>query len=159
MIGRSIGTGPASHLASVRTIAALILASPYLSIRDIAKSKIGSWAKYLIKEKFRNCDKIPKVECPILFIHGMIDNLIPYTHSVELRKLAKGFTMENYIVNQGHSHFDVNTMVLPNLLDFFKEIDMMMFEDNKDIQLIDKETYSMIPDVFLKYPNHLKKKI
>ena len=98
--GRSIGTGPASHLASVRTGSGLILVSAYLSIKEIVSSKVGSWGKLLIKEKFRNRDKMPLIKSPILFIHGMLDGLIPYQHSMELKKLSNTITMEHYIPDQ-----------------------------------------------------------
>jgi fermentation-respiration switch protein FrsA (DUF1100 family) len=58
--GRSMGSGPTSYLASIRSPYALLLISPYLSIKEAAKSLLG-WASFLtfiVQEKFRNIDVI-----------------------------------------------------------------------------------------------------
>jgi hypothetical protein len=60
LFGRSMGSGPTSYLSSVRNPYALILMSPYTSIKNAAKSILG-WASFLgfmIYEKFRNIDAI-----------------------------------------------------------------------------------------------------
>jgi hypothetical protein len=41
LFGRSIGTGPATYLASKKNPCSLLLMSPFLSIRDIVKDKAG----------------------------------------------------------------------------------------------------------------------
>lgn len=41
LFGRSMGSGPATHLASVKEPAGLILMSPFTSIRDVVKSLVG----------------------------------------------------------------------------------------------------------------------
>jgi len=42
IIGRSIGGGPATYLASVSNIACLVLVSPFTSIRGVVKDIAGS---------------------------------------------------------------------------------------------------------------------
>ena len=41
VFGRSLGSGPATHLASTRTPSFLILMSPFTSIRNIAKNVLN----------------------------------------------------------------------------------------------------------------------
>lgn len=84
LYGRSIGTGPASYLASRKEVGALILMSAFTSIRAVVKDLAGTWAQYMIKERFNNLEAIAKVRCPTFFIHGQQDKLIPYTHSADL---------------------------------------------------------------------------
>ena len=70
-----MGSGPTSYLSSVREPYALILMSPYTSIKNAAKSILG-WASFLgfmVSEKFRNIDAIKKAKCPVLIIHGKND--------------------------------------------------------------------------------------
>jgi hypothetical protein len=43
LFGRSMGSGPATYLASKYSPGALILMSPYTSIRNVVRSKVG-WA-------------------------------------------------------------------------------------------------------------------
>lgn len=42
LFGRSIGSGPASLIASLRQPCALLLMSPFMSIRDIVREKAGN---------------------------------------------------------------------------------------------------------------------
>lgn len=60
-MGKSLGSGPACHLASHRNPCSLILITPYTSIRDCAVDLIGSFCKYLVNDKFRNIDLIKRV--------------------------------------------------------------------------------------------------
>ena len=62
MFGRSMGSGPTSYLSSIKNPNALLLMSPYTSIRDAAKALFG-WASFLsviVYEKFRNIDTIKR---------------------------------------------------------------------------------------------------
>ena len=74
VFGRSIGSGPATYLASAKPIGMLILMSAYTSIRNIVKDYVG-FLGLLVKERFPNIARIAYVKCPILFIHGMRDRL------------------------------------------------------------------------------------
>jgi len=78
--GRSIGSGPAIECASSFKIHALILVSPFLSIKEVVRRLVGDFISQLIKERFDNLSKIKLVECPVLFIHGKMDNLVPFSH-------------------------------------------------------------------------------
>jgi hypothetical protein len=72
LFGRSMGSGPTSYLSSIKTPFALLLMSPYTSIKDAAKSLLG-WAAFLsiiVYEKFRNIDMIKLAKCPVFFLHG-----------------------------------------------------------------------------------------
>ena len=73
LFGRSIGSGPASLLASLRTPCALLLMSPFMSIRDIVREKAGNMLQYIINDRFRNIDVMPDVRCPTFFVHGQRD--------------------------------------------------------------------------------------
>ena len=84
LMGRSIGTGPATYLASKYTLAGLILISPYTSIRSVVKHLYGRFMAYLIKDRFCNLDYIGGVLSPIFILHGMKDTTIPYTQSLKL---------------------------------------------------------------------------
>lgn len=44
LFGRSIGSGPATHLASKKKPGTLILMCPYTSIRSIVKDLVGTFA-------------------------------------------------------------------------------------------------------------------
>lgn len=84
--GRSIGTGPALFICSKRKPAGLILMSPFTSIQAVAEVRVGKLLKFLISERFINIEYIKHVTCPILFIHGQQDTLIPFSHTIKLKQ-------------------------------------------------------------------------
>lgn len=67
-----MGSGPTSYLSSIKQPFALLLMSPFTSIKEASKSLL-SWASFLsiiVYEKFRNIDSIKKAKCPVFFLHG-----------------------------------------------------------------------------------------
>lgn len=71
LMGRSIGSGPATYLASkYNQIGGLILLAAFCSLREVIGDFIGDILKFVIAERFLNKDNIKKVESPICFIHG-----------------------------------------------------------------------------------------
>ena len=90
VVGRSMGTGPACHVASRYSPRGLCLISPYTSLRGVAEHFVGSLSLYillgsvlakLVSERFANIDVISKVHTPLLIIHGLKDTMIPKEHS------------------------------------------------------------------------------
>ena len=79
--GHSIGSGAACYLASTRSIAALILQSPYTAIRNLVREKAGIFSYLIGSRSWDNLDAMQKIHCPVLFIHGQDDTLIPSNHS------------------------------------------------------------------------------
>ncbi len=88
IFGRSIGTSPAIYLSSKRKPGALIAVSGFTSIKDAAKSLVG-FLHFLVKDRFTSIEYIKNVTCPILFIHGQKDQLIPFEHSLKLKNNCK----------------------------------------------------------------------
>lgn len=76
VLGRSLGSGPATYLASHYKLGGLILMSPYTSIRNVAYTKVGMLS-YVLSDQFNNLSRIGKVECPTFIVHGQKDTLIP----------------------------------------------------------------------------------
>lgn len=76
ILGRSLGSGPATHLASKFQPGGLILMSPLTSIKHIATSKVGFFS-FLIANQFDNLSRMPNVHCPTFIVHGQKDALIP----------------------------------------------------------------------------------
>lgn len=82
--GRSLGSGPASFITEKYSPGAMILISPFTSIKAVAKNLFGFFAKMLIKERFNNLERIKKIKSPTLIIHGKADKTIPSQHSEDL---------------------------------------------------------------------------
>jgi fermentation-respiration switch protein FrsA (DUF1100 family) len=85
--GRSLGGGAACALARERKPAAMIMQSCFMSINAMAAKM---WMPgFLVRHHFRNDQVIPTLDCPILFMHGRNDTIIPCSHTEQLAKLAR----------------------------------------------------------------------
>jgi len=109
MMGQSLGGATAIDLASRRPAAGLITVSAFTSLADMAH-KLMPWLpmSWLLKYRFDNIDKIPKITCPILIIHGTMDELVPFNSAKRLEEAAKGKVTRFDVQGAGHNDvFDV----------------------------------------------------
>ena len=96
--GRSIGSGPATALATHSEIAGLILESPFTNVREAAAAV---WFTRLVpvglilKSNFDNQAKIASVRAPILVISGTEDTLTPPWMA---RSLSESSLPEGYLL-------------------------------------------------------------
>lgn len=91
MHGRSLGSGVAAQLAGERPAAALILESPMVSVASFA-SAYGAPA-FLVRNPYRTDKVLPGLTCPILLLHSRGDEIIPFAHAEELKRLAPAATL------------------------------------------------------------------
>lgn len=109
VIGCSIGTGPASALASVNNPKMLILQAPYISIIDQMKVSMPFIPTAILKYEFENDKNIQKVKCPIFIFHGNEDRVLSYHKSLELKKYLKEKDQYITLENQGHNGINDNS--------------------------------------------------
>ena len=119
--GRSIGSGPACHLASKFNPRCLILISPIKSVIGIAKKLCGKWADYLLEERFDNLKTANKIKCPTAILHGLQDMMVPSQDSIDL--IMEGFihTKAHLFLrkNMQHNKFDFETDLIRPMKYFF----------------------------------------
>lgn len=101
IFGRSVGTGPAVHIAARRPAAGLILQSPFLSA-----FRVLTRISLLPFDKFPNSRDIGKVRCPVLIIHGRRDEVIGFWHGQKLFALAN--QPKQFFAVEGAGHNDVD---------------------------------------------------
>lgn len=88
--GRSLGTGVASQLASVKPCRRLILETPYCSIPGLFADVFPLYpAEKIIHFQFPVIEYLKKVQAPVTIFHGTIDEVIPYVHSIKLKSALK----------------------------------------------------------------------
>lgn len=100
VIGFSIGTGPAVELAATKKVGALILEAAYLSAPRIMTGR-----RILIIDPFPNIERIDRINCPLLSIHGTADSIIPFLHGKQLFDLAKDPKQFVAVEGAGHNDF------------------------------------------------------
>jgi len=88
VFGRSIGTGPAVGLASLFSFAGVILVTPFLSVQELFRDRVGPFAG-LVEEWFANEEMAPKITSPTIIIHGQRDELISCRHGEMLYELIR----------------------------------------------------------------------
>ena len=89
LFGRSLGAGVTAQLATEVNPVAVILDSTFLSIPALARDKLPILPmKWIIRHRFDNARKVPRIHAPILIVHSPDDTLIPYRHGRALFDLA-----------------------------------------------------------------------
>jgi len=88
VFGRSIGTGPAIGLAATFSLAGLILVTPFLSVQDLFRDRVGPFAS-LVEEWFPNSEYALKITSPTMIIHGQRDELIACRHGESIYELLR----------------------------------------------------------------------
>jgi len=99
--GRSVGGGSAVDLATRHPVSGLILESTFTSaFRVVVPFPI------LPFDKFSNLDKLRKVHCPVLVMHGQADQTIPIQHGQRLYEAAREPKMSLWVAEAGHNDLD-----------------------------------------------------
>lgn len=88
VLGRSIGTGIATDLASKYQVGALILESPFADFEALVKHMTSASVPSVYK--FKNLEKINSIKCPLLVIHGKKDELIDFSNGQKIFEAYQG---------------------------------------------------------------------
>ncbi|CAD8047527.1 unnamed protein product [Paramecium sonneborni] len=119
IMGRSMGSGPACYLANLQKGKGLILISAYASFSKIAYEHASSLG-VLVKDRFQNAIYAKNITIPTLLIHGMADDIINYTQTIDiynnLRSIMKPIHLPQ---NMTHTNYDMIKDICEPLLDFF----------------------------------------
>ncbi|NNK80722.1 MAG: alpha/beta fold hydrolase [Flavobacteriales bacterium] len=97
--GRSMGSGFAARIASWNRPKMLIMDSGFYSFYHLAQRYVPVLPmKWIIRYKIPTYEFIRSITCPVFFIHGNKDWVIPHRHSVmmnrEIPDRSKLFTIE-----------------------------------------------------------------
>ena len=85
LMGRSLGSGVATFLASQREVAHLALITPYDSIKNVAQARIPIYpAGLLLKDRYDSAEKAKRVAARVLIVMAELDSVIPNSHSITL---------------------------------------------------------------------------
>lgn len=90
VFGESIGAGPATWLAQQNRVGALILEAPFTSVPDAAALHFP-WlpARRLTRTQFDNLSRIAHIEAPLLILHSLDDEIIPFAQGKQLFDAAR----------------------------------------------------------------------
>ena len=103
VLGYSVGTGPATKLASANLPGFLILQAPYYSLVDMMKHTYPIIPTFLLKYKLETHNYIKDCKMPIVLFHGDQDEVIYYNSSIKLKKVMKDSGRLITLKGQGHN--------------------------------------------------------
>jgi pimeloyl-ACP methyl ester carboxylesterase len=110
ILGQSIGSGAAVEMALRGYGTKLVLISPFTTLRALAGEIFPFLpAGFILRDKFDNLGKAPKVKQPALVIHGVDDEIIPVAQGKELASRFGTATLE---LLPGVHHNDILSMTL-----------------------------------------------
>lgn len=115
LYGQSIGTVPSVDFASKNHVAAVVLHSPLMSgIRVLWPQTKRTWCC----DPFPSIEKIRRVECPVLVIHGTQDEVIHFSHGERLHAACPGAVEPVWIDGAGHNDIELYSKYLSSLREF-----------------------------------------
>ncbi|KAL4501678.1 hypothetical protein ABPG72_018729 [Tetrahymena utriculariae] len=125
VLGRSIGSGPASYLASKRKCRLVCLVSPFWSIKNwLLEFQNLNLKPEQIDDCFNNLNCIKDFQSPCLLIHGKKDTLINISHSIKLEEELKLHKKPHKVFYEDywtHNLIDFH-IIFTNLLNYSNEI-------------------------------------
>jgi fermentation-respiration switch protein FrsA (DUF1100 family) len=121
LYGESLGTGVAVELGQKNIFNSIILESPFTSMTKTAKIYYPYLpVNLLLKDKYDSINKIDKITKPVLIMHGMKDDIVPYVMSVELFNKANKPKYSFFPKDDNHT-MDFNDELLDKIRLFIKQ--------------------------------------
>ena len=105
--GQSLGSGVAVVIAAEKPVGRLILEAPFTSAEAVAAERYWYMpVSLLMKDQFHSDRRIAKITAPLLILHGVRDQVVPYAMGERMFELAN---KPKYIVrflDAGHEDLD-----------------------------------------------------
>lgn len=107
--GISLGTGVACQVATTRKSAAVVLLSPYTSLKNLAKEMwpmLDYYPSAMFPPDLKTTEFVAKNKTvPLIIVHGAKDKMIPVHHSDELFAMAN--SPKQYLRYENGGHCDL----------------------------------------------------
>lgn len=111
LYGRSLGTGIAAQLASVRDCRRLILESPAYSLTSVARRYLFLYPVHsMLHYHFPTNEFLAAVTAPVTLFHGESDHTVPYGNASRLKPLLK--KGDEFVTIPGGGHDDLRNYPL-----------------------------------------------
>lgn len=125
LYGQSVGSGPTLHLAAkLPRLRGIVLHSAILSgLRVLCHVKFT-----FCFDIYKNINKIKKVKCPVLVIHGTEDDVVNWLHGNGLWKMAREPYEPLWIKGGGHCNLELYPDYIRHLCRFVREMESITTE-------------------------------
>ncbi len=117
LIGRSLGTGVAAHLASERPVSKLVLVTPYNSIEEIAVESYPLFpVSLLLRDKYRSWQYAKDIKAPTTILMAELDRVIPKSSTLKLYNSFKRDSAKMVVIKGvGHNSISASERYYPVL--------------------------------------------
>ena len=106
LVGRSLGSGVAVHVASHRAVRGVILITPFDSLVNVARHHYPIFpVRLLLKHPFDSRTLAPEIRTPALMLIAANDEIIPRKYSLNLAR-SWGGPMQTVVI-EGAGHNDI----------------------------------------------------
>jgi pimeloyl-ACP methyl ester carboxylesterase len=115
VLGRSLGSGVATYLASQRQLQQLVLVTPYDSIASMAKTQFP-WlpVDWLLQDRYDSIERAPAIKAPTTLLVAERDEIIPTSSSRRLFDAFERGTAELHLLRgAGHNDIGLHPQYLP----------------------------------------------
>ncbi|KAI4314525.1 hypothetical protein L6164_027424 [Bauhinia variegata] len=125
LYGQSVGSGPTLHLAAkLPRLRGVVLHSGILSgLRVLCHVNFT-----FCFDIYKNINKIKKVKCPVLVIHGTEDDVVNWLHGNGLWKMAKEPFEPLWIKGGGHCNLELYPDYISHLCRYIQEMENVTTE-------------------------------
>lgn len=117
VVGRSLGSGVAVHLASQRPVARLVLVTPYDSLQELAAQRFPYVpVRWLLRDKFESWRYAQQVAAPTLVVAAEHDEVIPRASTEALYKhFRTGVASFKVVAGTSHNTISESPEYMPLL--------------------------------------------
>jgi alpha-beta hydrolase superfamily lysophospholipase len=106
--GKSMGTGIAAQLASIRDCHRLILETPYYDFPSVISHYLPIYpVRWMLHYSIPTHEYLEKVKAPVTIFQGTKDRLVTYSNAKQLKPLLK--TGDEFITIKGGGHNNLYT--------------------------------------------------
>jgi len=124
VIGRSLGSGVATHVASERPVRHLVLVTPFDSLAAVAQSHYPVFpVRLLLKDRYDSAARLPGYGGNLLVLRAGRDTVVPPAHTDRLLASFKGRARVVDFPRAGHDDLSTDPAYWPAIRDFLAPAD------------------------------------
>lgn len=123
VMGRSLGSGVATYLASQRPVAALVLVTPYDSMAAVARTHYPFLLTGpLLRHPFDSASRARTIDAPMLALLAGADTVVPPQRGEALARAWRGPVRSVVLPKAGHNDIALHPAYWPAIREFLGKI-------------------------------------
>lgn len=125
VIGRSLGSGVATYVASQRDIKKLVLVTPFDSVKAVAKGQFPIYPiEFMLLDKYDSIGRVNAIKAQTLILVAGKDTLVPNENSFRLYNAFKPSKVEMKVFRSfGHNDIQYDPQYYSMMEDFFLSLE------------------------------------